>query len=118
MFMSATLTVYSFDRFSASSGFFRLLRHRRRILLDIFQKNGRFLRLQNLLPQKLEGFADFAELSGFVNKLPCSGPTVVRISSNKNVVVTSFHPMKIALIISSSAVFKILILLVSEYALK
>ena len=38
--------------------------------LGISRKNDIFRRLQNLLPQKLEGFADFAEMSDFVTKLP------------------------------------------------
>ena len=48
--------------FSASSGSRRLRRHRKRILLGISLKNDRFRRSQNLLPQKLYGFADFAEI--------------------------------------------------------
>ena len=52
--------------FSASSVFRRLRRDRKRILLGISRKNGRFRRLQSLLPQKLEGFTDFAEISDFV----------------------------------------------------
>ena len=52
--------------FSGSSVFLRFRRHRKRILLGTSQKNGRFRRLQDLLPQKLEGFADLAEISDFV----------------------------------------------------
>ena len=56
--------------FSASSGFRRLRRHQKRILLGISRINGRFRRLQNLLPQKLENFSDFPQISDCVNKLP------------------------------------------------
>ena len=48
--------------FSTSSVFRRLCRDQNRVILGISLKNGRFQRLQNLLPQKLEGFADFAEI--------------------------------------------------------
>ena len=48
--------------FSAFSGSRTLHRHGKRILLGISQKNDRFRRSQNLLPQKLEGFADFADI--------------------------------------------------------
>ena len=40
----------------------RLRRHRKCILLGISRKKRRLRRLQNLLPQKLEDFADFAEI--------------------------------------------------------
>ena len=55
--------------FFPSSVFCRLRRHRKHNLLGTSQKNARF-RASNLLPQKLESFADFAEISDFVNKVP------------------------------------------------
>ena len=57
--------------FPDSSVFRRLCRHRKRILLGISLKNGRFRRLQNFLPQKLEGFADFAEILVSTHIHPC-----------------------------------------------
>ena len=56
------LSCFLLVHFSAFSGSRTLHRHGKRILLGISQKNDRFRRPQNLLPQKLEGFADFADI--------------------------------------------------------
>ena len=72
--LASTMGVFFWYIFLPLLLFRRLRRHRKRILLCISQKNGRFRRVQNLLPQKLEGFADFAEISDFVNKLPVGLP--------------------------------------------
>ena len=60
-----TLRVYSFGTFFCL--FFGDMENL--FFWDSLGKNRRFQRLKNLLPQKLEGFADFSEISGSVNKL-------------------------------------------------
>ena len=100
------LKVYSFGTVFCLFTFLRHRRHRKRVLLGISLKNSRFRKLQNLLPQKLEGFADLAEL--LVSTISAMFVCCV-ISS------TEIHNLPFYTSFQKSAVFRICILMDSRF---